>query len=247
MASFIPNVAIGEPTTTLGGGSGAAPPPIGYGGDDGGYFSPAFDTRLRRARLGISVAIAGIVMIFVSFTSAYIVRQGLPTLDSRTGTLVRDWIEVPLPLLFLINTIVLLVSTATMELARRQAAREAAIGPVASLAGIASGLSGKISWLTITIVLGLYFLAGQWMAWQQLGARGFYLATSPSCSFVYLLTGMHGLHLLGGICALLFACAASLLRRSASSRLIVLDVTGWYWHFMALLWVYILCLLEFAR
>jgi cytochrome c oxidase subunit 3 len=73
------------------------------------------------------------------------------------------------------------------------------------------------------------------------------VATSPSSSFVYLLTGMHGVHLIGGVVALLVAGAASVLRRPVSSRLVILDVTGWYWHFMALLWVYILCLLEFAR
>jgi cytochrome c oxidase subunit 3 len=207
----------------------------------------SFDARLRRARLGMGVAIAGIVMIFVSFTSAYVVRQGLPTLDPRTGTLVHDWIPVPLPRLLLINTLVLLLSSVTMVLARRQAARNAAVEHATDVTTApAAAADGKISWLAVTAVLGLYFLGGQWMAWRFLAASGFYVATSPSSSFVYLLTGMHGLHLLGGISALLFAGAASL-RRSANSRLIIVDVTGWYWHFMALLWVYILCLMEFAR
>ena len=78
-------------------------------------------------------------------------------------------------------------------------------------------------------------------------ASGFYVASSPSSSFVYLLTGTHGVHLLGGIFALLTAGATVLFRRPAESRVVVLDVTAWYWHFMTLLWVYILCLLEFAR
>jgi cytochrome c oxidase subunit 3 len=61
------------------------------------------------------------------------------------------------------------------------------------------------------------------------------------------LTGTHGVHLLGGILALLASGATMLLRRSAESRVVVLDVAAWYWHFMTLLWIYILCLLEFAR
>jgi cytochrome c oxidase subunit III len=206
-----------------------------------------FEVRLRRARLGMVVAMTAIVMVFVSFSSAYVVRQGLPTLDPRTNTLVRDWLPVPLPRLLLINTLVLLLSTITMELARRQTAREAAVAHSASVPGVAVKREAGIHWLGLTVLLGFTFLTGQWMVWRELAARGFYLDTSPSSSFVYLLTGTHGLHLLGGVVALVAAGGASLLRKPVTSRLVVLDVTGWYWHFMALLWIYVLCLLEFAR
>jgi cytochrome c oxidase subunit III len=167
-------------------------------------------------------------------------------LDPRTGTLVQDWIPVRLPRLLLINTFVLLLSGVTMELARRQAARDAAKVREAEGSPTLSGADSNLSWLAVTIMLGLAFLAGQWMAWQQLAASGFDLTASASSSFVYLLTGMHGLHLLGGVCALLVAGAASLMRRSVASQAVIVDVTGWYWHFMAFLWVYIFCLLEFA-
>lgn len=247
MATFTPTVSLDEPSATLD-RNGGLPPTRGGGGDDGSdYGSPYFDVRLRRARLGMVVALTAIVMVFVSFTSAYLVRQGLPTLDPRTNTLVRDWFPVPLPRLLLINTFVLLISSLTMELARRRVAREAALAQVASIPGVSLKQETKISWLALTVVLGLSFLTGQWMAWRELAASGFYVATSPSSSFVYLLTGMHGLHLLGGVLALLAAGAASLLRRPVASRLILLDATGWYWHFMAFLWIYIFCLLEFVR
>ena len=204
--------------------------------------------RLRRARLGLVVGLIGILMLFISFTSAYVVRQGLPTLDPRTNTLVHDWFPVPLPGLLLINTFVLLVSSVTMELARRQARAQGRAAPRPPLPTVSRPIQEQgIPWLAFTIVLGLSFLAGQWIAWRELAASGFYISTSPSSSFVYLLTGTHGVHLLGGVLALLVAGAASLLRRPAESRLVILDVTGWYWHFMAVLWVYILCLLEFAR
>jgi cytochrome c oxidase subunit 3 len=207
------------------GGNGGAPPPRPRDEDRGG--PPDYNTRLRRARLGLGVGITGIVMIFVSLASAYVVRQGLPTLDSRSGTLVRDWFPVQLPRLLIFNTFLLLISSVTMEQARRQVE--------------------KVFWLTVTLVLGLGFLSGQWLAWRELAARGFYLATSPSSSFIYLFTGLHGLHLLGGILALFAAAVTYALRRPMDSRRIVLDVTGWYWHFMALLWIGILCLLAFER
>src|SRR5499427_10706900 len=83
--------------------------------------SPAIlQTRLRRARLGLLVGLVGILMIFISFTSAYVVRQGLPTLDPNTNTLVRDWFSIRLPGLLFLNTVVLLISSVSMELARRQ-------------------------------------------------------------------------------------------------------------------------------
>jgi cytochrome c oxidase subunit 3 len=208
--------------------------------------APDFAVRLRRARLGLIVALTAVVMIFVSYSSAYVVRQGLPTLDPRTGTLVRDWLPLQLPNFLLVNTLILLVSTLTMELARRQAVRTAvATGNVSHAATRTE--PDRMPWLALTAILGLSFLAGQWLVWRELAASGFYVDTSPSSSFFYLLTGTHGIHLFGGILALLAAAAAALLRKSAVSRGVVVDATAWYWHFMTFLWVYILCLLEFAR
>jgi cytochrome c oxidase subunit 3 len=204
-----------------------------------------FAARLRRVRLGVFVALTAVLMIFVSYSSAYVVRQGLPTLDPGTGTLVRDWLPLQLPNFLLVNTLILLVSTLTMELARRQAVR---LGVAAE---VSSGPTGRtetdrMPWLALTAILGLSFLAGQWLVWRELAARGFYVATSPSSSFFYLLTGMHGVHLFGGVIALLAASAAFLLHKSAAATAVVVDATAWYWHFMTVLWVYILCLLEFA-
>jgi cytochrome c oxidase subunit 3 len=105
----------------------------------------------------------------------------------------------------------------------------------------------EIPWLMLTVVFGLSFLLGQWRVWQQLAASGFYVSTNPSSSFIYLLTGTHGVHLLGGVLALLAAGGARLLQRPLESRAILVDVAGWYWHCMAALWVYILCLLEFVH
>ena len=209
---------------------------------------PDYVTRLRRARLALLVALIPILMLFVSFTSAYVVRQGLPTLDPRTNQLVRDWIPVKLPQLLLLNTFVLLVSSVGMELARRQVR----LAATASVGQTSPGNSpvrteGKLPWLAFTVALGLLFLFGQWSAWKQLAANGFYVSTTPSSSFVYLLTGAHAIHLMGGVLALLVAGAFALLRRPVATRSIVVDVTAWYWHFMAALWVYILCLLEFAK
>jgi cytochrome c oxidase subunit 3 len=245
MASFSTTATVDDPRISL--GDDGILPPVRGGGDDGsGPGLPEYATRLRRARLGLLVALTPILMLFVSFSSAYVVRQGLPTLDPRTNALVRDWIPVTLPKLLLINTGVLILSSVFMELARRQIKGQAALTSATSAPRVSVVDQMRIPWLSMTFVLGLVFLFGQWEAWRQLAANGFYVATTPSSSFVYLLTGTHAIHLMGGVLALFIAGIASLLRRSTATRSIVVDVTAWYWHFMAALWIYILCLLEFA-
>ena len=247
MTSFSTTATLDEPAVSRGKQGG--PPPIFGGGDDGrsGPGLPDYPTRLRRARLGLLVALTPVLMLFVSFTSAYVVRQGLPTLDPRTNQLVRDWIPVKLPALLLVNTVVLLVSSIGMELARRQSKLAAVAATPKPAGGVSVGAEGKTPWLAMTIALGLLFLFGQWLAWKQLAASGFYVSTTPSSSFVYLLTGAHAVHLMGGVLALLVAGLFVLFRKPVTTRSIVVDVAGWYWHFMAALWVYILLLLEFAR
>jgi cytochrome c oxidase subunit 3 len=224
-------------------------PPPG-GGDDGrsGGDAPNYGARLRRARLGLICGIATVCMVFISLTSAYIVRKGLPTFDGASNSYVRDWGRVDLPwLLLAINTAILLVSSITMELARRKAAREAALAPVKSIPGVSLGNERSFPWLGITVLLGISFLAGQWLAWGELHARGFFVDTNPSSSFAFLLTIAHAIHLGGGMIALIWAASASLLRKPVESRRIVVDITAWYWHFMAVLWIYVFALLGFAK
>jgi cytochrome c oxidase subunit III len=223
-------------------------PPSG-GGDEGpGSSGPDYGARLRRARLGLICAVVTVCMVFISLTSAYIVRQGLPTFDDASNSYIRDWGEVHLPwILLAINTAILLVSSVTMELARRAAARQAALAPVKSIPGVSLGSERSFPWLGISVLLGFAFLAGQWLAWGELHNRGFYMSTNPRSSFTFLLTIAHAVHLSGGLIAMLWAASASLLHKPVEARRIAVDITAWYWHFMAVLWVYILALLGLAR
>jgi cytochrome c oxidase subunit III len=243
MATYSPST----PTNRLG-GDVPLPPSGGGGGDSTSSSFHDYGARLRRARLGLVCGIATVSMVFISLTSALVVRQGLPTFDGTTNSYVRDWGMVQLPWLLLgINTTLLLISSVSMEFARRQIAQRAALTPLQSMPGILIGEERSFPWLGITVVLGLGFLIGQALAWRELHARGFFVDTNPNSSFVYLLTAAHALHLAGGIVALMWAASASLLHRPIQDRRIVVDVTAWYWHFMAVLWVYVFALLSFAK
>jgi len=224
-------------------------PPVRGGGDDGrGGEVPDYGARLRRARLGLICGIATVGMVFISLTSAYIFRRGLPTFQGETNSYVRDWGSVELPWALLgINTAILLLSSVTMELARRKAARQAALAPVTSIPGISLGEEKNFPWLGVTVVLGFSFLLGQWLAWGELHTRGFFVDTNPSSSFAFLLTVAHAVHLVGGMIALIWAASASLLHKPLEARRIAVDITAWYWHFMAVLWIYIFLLLGLAK
>jgi cytochrome c oxidase subunit III len=245
MATLTPSTPISQL------GRGGEPPAPPSGGDDGGFNGsglPNYGARLRRARLGMICAIVTVSMVFVSLTSAYVVRRGLPTFDDTKNGYFRDWGEVQLPWqLLLVNTALLLVSSLTMEGARRNVTRQAALAPVRSIPGVSLGKEANFPWLGVTILLGLGFLVGQWFAWGELKGRGFFVDTNPNSSFVYLLTAAHAVHLTGGIIALMWAGVSSLRHAPIEGRRIRVDVAAWYWHFMALLWIYVFALLAFVK
>jgi cytochrome c oxidase subunit 3 len=245
------------PTSTRSTGHNGAllPPHLGGGGNgrrDGDGDStpnsmPNYGERLRQARLGLAVAMTPIFILFISFTAVYLVRRGFLSFDMARNAYIREWLPVQLPWFILsVNTAILIVSSVTIELARREVTREAALAPIQSIPGISLGEERRFPWLTLTTLLGLLFLAGQLFVWHNLSARGFHLVGGTSSSFIYVLTAMHGLHLAGGLLALLFANVAALLHRNVETRRIVVDITSWYWHCMTGIWIYILLLFSFA-
>lgn len=232
------------------GGGGVHPPAHGGGGDNGpGDGSFGYRRRLHRARLALLLGLISIGTLFVTITIVFIMtRHGAVMLDARSGNYIRQWVPVTLPVrLLVLNTIILLVSSVTIEMARRSIAREMVLAPVRSIPGIALERQRGTPWLGITITCGLLFLVGQWAAWRALQARGFHMFSGVPSPFFYILTGAHAIHLTGGIVVLFYAGVISLLRRGIEHRRIVVEITAWYWHFMGALWVYIFALLEFGR
>ena len=201
--------------------------------DDGGRRSGEPPPSLPEGsyRLAMFFALASIGMLFLGFTSAYIVRQGLG----------GDWQPLDPPTLLWVNTLVLLASSATLhrsrQLLRREAVREG------------------VRWLSWTMALGLLFLVGQYGAWRQLIAQGIYLSTNPHSSFFYLLTAAHGVHIFGGILGLGYITLRGWRERlgfiGTPGRLqqynALVGAAALYWHFMDGLWVYLFILLFLWR
>ena len=205
-----------------GGGPGGGGPGGGGGGEEPRRFSPD------RHPLGMLGRIASILMMFTALASAYIVRSGMTTSV--------DWRGGRIPSFVYVSTVLILLSSLTFSRAKAalKHAEEA----------------GYRLWLLVTLLLGLGFLAAQLLAWRQLVAAGVYLASNPHSSFFYVLTGLHAVHLLGGILALaalyLYARRARGPEAGAKRRALT-DVTGLYWHFMDVLWVFLFLLLLFRR
>ena len=174
----------------------------------------------RASRSGIWVGIFAISMSFAAFTSALFVRQA-------SG----DGVHIVLPPVIYANTIALLLSSIAMEMSRRSNVR--------GLGTERREWSRSTGWLVVTLALGLAFVAGQCLAWRNLAAQGLYLATNSNSSFFYVFTAMHGLHLLGGMAALVYLIGRRVDSRG-TLRQSLADATAIYWHFMGVLWLYLL-------
>jgi cytochrome c oxidase subunit 3 len=191
---------------------------------DGGAVRRVADPLGAPARTGIWVALAAIAMMFAALTSALYVREGSAT----------DWQHLTLPPILWFNTLALIASSISLEMARHRVA--------GFMRGQESSRVGPTLWLNVTLVLGLVFVAGQYLAWLKLRSEGLFLPTNPNSSFFYVFTGVHAVHVLGGLGGLTrvmvkFRSTARPLRRST------MDATSYFWHFMGMLWIYLLFVL----
>ena len=191
----------------------------GGGGEGGGPHGSAPAAAVERYKLGVWVGSGGIVMVFAALTSALVVRSGLG----------GDWKAFDLPGVLWLSTAVLLLSSVSIEKAKR-AMRD----------GLEAGLR---RWLSVTAMLGACFLATQLAGWSELADRGIYIATNPSSSFFYVLTAGHGLHLFGGLLALTYVVFRVWRATAWATKEAAIEGTVLYWHFMDGLWVYLFALL----
>ena len=166
--------------------------------------------------LGVFLAVAG--CLFTLFISAYSMRMNM-----------ADWRVLPVPKLLWFNTAVLVLSSAALQWALLSARRNDMDGVIFGL------LAGGAAAVT--------FLVGQLLAWQQLIVAGYFVASNPANSFFYLLTAVHGLHLMGGLVALGKTTARVWRSTNVSEVQLSIELCTIYWHFLLLVWLVLLGLL----
>jgi cytochrome c oxidase subunit 3 len=171
-------------------------------------------------RVTMWVVLAAIVMMFAALSSVYIYIN-LTGADRGQA--------VSMPRMFYLSTGVILVSSLCLETSRRSLKQKQR--------------SGSVRWLGVTLILGFAFLACQLIGWRELAAQGVFFASHPHSSFFYFITGVHGVHLIGGIAALFYLL--SRLRRSPVSEKtdVAAHVVSLYWHTMDGLWIWLFVLL----
>jgi cytochrome c oxidase subunit 3 len=237
-------------------GTGGKPPvdrrPTGGGGGGGDddWRSPRRGPResLNRIRTSVFIFLAGDMMFFVALVAVFYARQMSTHMDPRTMQQIGDWHPILLPRILYLNTALLALSTVTMELARRHIFREFDV--LEEWLGLGRpALRRTLPWLGATLALGLMFLSGQLIAWRQLTAEGFVFDgwATPASNFFYIITGLHALHLLVGVFALVFWLIALSHLKRVESRQIAVDATAWFWHTMGLAWLILFAVLVFGQ
>jgi cytochrome c oxidase subunit 3 len=180
--------------------------------------------KIHPKKLALWVGIVSLVMMFTALTSAYIVRRAA-----------GNWLEFSIPSIFYVNTLVIVVSSLTLHAAYAAFKREA------------EGAYKVL--LSLTFVLGIAFVVLQYFGFQALAASGVPLKINPAGDFVYAISGLHALHVIGGIAILAVALIVAFMRKlkRTPARQLRLELTLTYWHFVDVLWIYLIVFLSLQR
>jgi cytochrome c oxidase subunit 3 len=168
------------------------------------------------------VAIASISMMFAGVTSAYIVKKDQ-----------ANWFSFDLPGAFWYSTVVIILSSVTIMLAQRKFKNR----EMPSYRGL----------VTATFVLGLLFVALQVIGFLQLAKVGLTLQKNVSVSFLYVIVGLHAVHVIGGVIALIVMFVKAFSKSVRSYDSVPVEVMATYWHFVDFLWIYLLVFLVMIK
>ena len=195
--------------------------PWDYQGDDPALKGTEIAEGLHPKRIALRMFLAVVFALFMLFIVAYFIRMELD-----------DWRPTPEPVLLWINTVMLFLCSVVMQWTRGAAKQ---------------GIQQKVKWgMIVAGGLTLAFIFGQVSAWQELNNAGYYLASNPANSFFYVLTGLHGLHILGGLWVWTRSTFKVLSGTEVKAVRLSVELCAVYWHFLLLVWLIIFALLSYT-
>ncbi|MFN7313146.1 MAG: heme-copper oxidase subunit III [Bacteroidota bacterium] len=169
---------------------------------------------LHPTKFVVWLLIVASVMLFASFTSAYIVRRGE-----------GNWLLFDMPNVFAVSTVIVFLGSVTMQWAYMAAKKD-------ELNQVKSGL-------ILTLILGLGFVISQWLGWQALVANNIHFVGNPSESFFYVISGIHLAHMVGGIIFLLIIIVKAYQFKVHKKNILSINLCTTYWHFLGIAWIYL--------
>ena len=170
--------------------------------------------KMNAKKFALWLFIVSIIMIFASLTSAYIVKKSE-----------AEWLIIEIPFLFFYSTLIAIMSSFSMQMAYFYLTKKKK--------------SNTLVFLSTTILLGIFFLCMQWFGWVQLVAQNIYFVGNPAGSFIYVFSGLHGSHLIGGIIFLLLVFFLILRKESYFQNTLWIQLCVTFWHFLTFLWIYL--------
>lgn len=194
----------------------------GYGGNGEGDHRPEPERTPppEGYKIGVTLVLISVTMLFAALTSAYVFNSA-------------QRMPIVTPKVLWLSTAIILASSVTIEIARR---------------ALKQRIEGKFRlWIAVTTTLGFCFLIAQLVAWRELSESGFYINKNLHSGYSYLFTGLHGVHLIGGLVALAFVTLRNQSRWTVVRRRVAVDVTALYWHFLDGLWLLLFVLLFFWK
>jgi cytochrome c oxidase subunit III len=178
--------------------------------------------RIHPHKFTLWVGVASIVMMFAGLTSAYIVKRNQ-----------ANWVTFDLPVMFWYSTMIIIISSLTLFVSR-QAFKQREMARYRGL-------------VVTTLVLGIVFVIMQGIGFNQLWVKGITLTKNVSFSFLYVIVGLHALHVIGGVVALVILFAKAFSSKVRNYDIVPLEVISTYWHFVDALWIYLLIFLLMIR
>jgi cytochrome c oxidase subunit 3 len=203
---------------------------------------------MHKIRVSLFSFLAADMMFFAILVAVFFARQAGTHMDPRNHEQIGDWHPIQLPPILYLNTALLLLSSLTMEFARRNIFRE--IDVLEEWLGLGHpALQRTLPWMGTTLALGGLFLTGQCMAWNQLWGQGFAFnnSSTPASNFFYIITGLHAAHLIVGVIALALCLVIIRSLKRVELRQIAVDATAWYWHAMGVAWLVLFTVLVIGQ